>query len=226
MVPEWDDRSLLGRAGGGVGNFTLFLKSQETIVRFRKSLFSGEVYSGMKSLVFRRTNDQLDTSYATADVMEALLLGNITGCADVQNNRFSCAMHNVADAFSKSFRDQAYINSGAEMADMALGHKQVNATIVHVRWQWLTLPVLVWILGAATWLGAEWKSRRAKLHKWSDNPLSLLFLYRERQGGDGDGSQGADAVQGIGWSGQAYERRAKRIHARLYTDRDRAEFVE
>ncbi|KAK6814647.1 hypothetical protein RU639_009324 [Aspergillus parasiticus] len=226
LVPEWDDRSLLGGAGGGVGNFTLFPKSQATIVQFLEPLFSGEIYSGMMSLIFRASGDQLDTSYATADVMEALLLGNITGCADVQSNRFSCAMHNVADALSKSFRDQAYINSGAEMADMALGHTQVNATIVHVRWQWLTLPVLVWMLGGATWLGAEWKTRRGKLHKWSDNPLPLLFLYREGQGGDGNGGGGANTVQGLGLSGQAYERRAKRIHARLYTDKDRAEFVE
>ncbi|KAL4742967.1 hypothetical protein BDV11DRAFT_216176 [Aspergillus similis] len=226
LVPEWDDRSLLGGAGGGIGNFTLFPKSQATIIQFLEPLFSGEVYSGMTSLIFRASDDQLSTSYATADVMEALLLGNITNCADVQSNRFSCAMHNVAGALSKSFRDQAYINSGAEMADMALGHTQVNATIVHVRWQWLTLPVLVWMLGAATWSGAEWKTRRGKLYKWSDNPLPLLFLYREGQNADADGSRGANAVQGMGVSGQAYEQRAKRIHARLCTDKDRAEFVE
>jgi hypothetical protein len=227
LVPEWEDRSLLGHGGGG-GNFTLFPASQTALVQFLEPLFSGEVYSSMMNLVFRASGEQLGTSYATADVMEALLLGNITGCADVQSNRFSCAMRNVADALSKSFRDQAYINSGAEMADMALGYTQVVATIVHVRWQWLTLPALVWVLGAATWLGAEWKTRRGKLHKWSDSLLPLLFLYREArgQGGDGDGSGGANQVQGVGVSGQAYDRRAKSIHARLYTDKDRAEFVE
>jgi hypothetical protein len=226
LVPEWEDRSLLGHGGGG--NFTLFPASQTTLVQFLEPLFSGEVYSSMMNLVFRASGEQLGTSYATADVMEALLLGNITGCAGVQRSRFSCAMHNVADALSKSFRDQAYINSGAEMADMALGYTQVVATIVHVRWQWLTLPALVWVLGAATWLGTEWKTRRGKLHKWSDNLLPLLFLYREArgQGGDGDGSGGANQVQGVGVSGQAYDRRAKSIHARLYTDKDRAEFVE
>lgn len=151
--------------------------------------------------------------------MEALLYGNVTGCADIENDRFECTMRNVADAMSKSFRDQAYIKNGLE-ADMAVGYTYTNVIITHVHWQWLTLPVLVWLLGAVTWLGKVWKTRRGKLPKWTDNPLPLLFLYRA---GD-DGSE-ADGEQGL-LSSQGCERRAKSIHVQLCTKEDRAAFVE
>ncbi|KAJ5465839.1 hypothetical protein N7530_009626 [Penicillium desertorum] len=64
----------------------------------------------------------------------------------------------------------------------------------------------------------EWKTRRGKLQKWSDNLLPLLFLYR-----GGEYSQ-TDEAQGL--SGQAYEQRAKNIHTPLYTKENRAAFVK
>ncbi|KAL4939462.1 hypothetical protein BDV06DRAFT_36661 [Aspergillus oleicola] len=138
-----------------------------------------------------------------------------TVCDDA---RFGCAMRNVADAMSKSFRGQAYITNGQEM-NMVVGHMHVNPSIVHVRWQWLTLPLLVWLLGAVTWIGTEWKTRHGKAEKWGDDSLPLLYLYR---GGDGSGT--ANQMQGV--LGQAFERRAKSIRAQLYTQKDRAAFFE
>ncbi|KAL4915650.1 hypothetical protein BDW62DRAFT_219218 [Aspergillus aurantiobrunneus] len=212
LIPNWNE-SLGVRPGQ---NFTLFPKSHATITLFMESLFSGDAYTSLMSLVFRPAGMQY-ASYATADIMEAFLYGNITGCVDIANDRFGCAMRNVADAMSKSFRDEAFLRNGWD-ADMTVGYTMANATIVHVRWQWLTLPLLVWLLGAVTWVGTEWKTRRGKLQKWSDNPLPLLFLYRSE-----DESR-TDEVQGV--SGQAYERRAKGIHAQLYKKGDQAEFVK
>ncbi|KAJ5479208.1 hypothetical protein N7530_004717 [Penicillium desertorum] len=211
LIPNWNES--LGIHPGQ--NFTLFPRSHATITLFMKSLFSGDAYASMMRLIFRPIEAEYGSS-ATADVMEAFMYGNVTGCAVTENDRFGCAMRNVADAMSKSFRDQAYINNGPE-ADMAVGYTQVNATIIHVRWQWLTLPLLVWLLSAVTWLGTEWKTRRGKLQKWSDNPLPLLFLYR------GEDSR-TDEAQEL--SGQTYERRAKSIHTQLYTRENRAAFVE
>lgn len=209
LLPNWNQS--LGIHPGQ--NFTLFPKSHATIRLFMKSLFSGKAQTSMMQLAFVPIGDQYGSSYATADVIEAFMYGNVTGCADTKNDRFGCAMRNVADAMSKSFRDQAYIDNGRE-ANMAVGHTQVNVIIIQVRWQWLTLPLLVWLLSAVTWLGTEWKTHRGKLQKWSDNPLPLLFLYR---GGEDSRS---DEVQGL--SGQAYERRAKSIHAQLYTKENQA----
>ncbi|KAI9926902.1 hypothetical protein MW887_004001 [Aspergillus wentii] len=207
FLPNWNQG--LGVHPGQ--NFTLAPKSQATISLFLESLFSGKAYSTMMNLVFQ----PFTTSYglsATADVMEAFMYGNITGCADPGNDRFGCVMRNVADAMSKSFRDQAYINN----EEMAVGYTQVNANIIHIHWQWLTLPLLVWLLGAVTWVGTEWKTRRGKLQKWSDNPLPLLFLYR------GEDSR---TDKELGVSNRAYEQRAKSIHTQLYTKEDQAAFV-
>ncbi|KAL4893169.1 Mus7/MMS22 family-domain-containing protein [Aspergillus ambiguus] len=208
LVPDWNES--LGVYPGQ--NFTLSSKSQATITQFMKSLFSGNAYASTLNLEFSTIGLEL---HATPDVMEAFMYGNITGCADIERDRFGCAMRNVADAMSKSFRDQAYVNAET---DMLAGHTQVNATIVHIHWQWLTLPLLVWLLSAVTWLGTEWKTRRGKLQKWSDNPLPLLFLYRSVEESE------TDEVQGV--SGQAYERRAKSIHVQLYTNEEQAVFVK
>ncbi|KAJ5394216.1 uncharacterized protein N7487_011857 [Penicillium crustosum] len=213
LLPDWN--SSLGIQPGQ--NFTLFPSSHSTISLFMESLFSGKAQTDMMQLAFVPTGNQYGFSYAVADVIQAFMYGNVTGCADIENDRFVCAMRNVADAMSKSFRDQAYIDN-EQGANMVLGHTQVNVIIVHVHWQWLTLPLLVWLLGAVTWLGTEWKTHRGKLQKWSDNPLPLLFLYR-----DGEDSR-SDKVQGL--SNKAYERRAKSIHAQLYTKENQAALAE
>jgi hypothetical protein len=210
LLPNWTQS--LGMHPGQ--NFTLSPNSHATITAFMKSLFSGKAKASMHGSQFVSTANGFG-SYATTDAMQAFVYGNITGCADTKHDRFGCAMRNVADAMSKSFRDQAYINNEA---DMAVGHTHVNVTVIHVHWQWLTLPLLVWLLSAVTWLGTEWKTHRGKLQKWSDNPLPLLFLYR-----DGEDSQ-TDQVQGL--SGQAYERRAKSIHTRLYLKENHAALEE
>ncbi|KXG51262.1 uncharacterized protein PGRI_095230 [Penicillium griseofulvum] len=210
LLPNWTQS--LGMHPGQ--NFTLSPDSHATITAFVESLFSGKAKTSMHGSQFVSTANGFG-SYATTDAMQAFMYGNITGCADTQHDRFGCAMRNVADAMSKSFRDQAYINNEA---DMAVGHTHVNVTVIHVHWQWLTLPLLVWLLSAATWLGTEWKTQRGKLHKWSDNPLPLLFLYR-----GGEGSR-TDQVQGL--SSEAYERRAKSIHTQLYIKENHAALEE
>lgn len=212
LLPNWNEN--LGAYPGQ--NFTLSPKAHDTISIFMKALFSGDAFTSMMRLAFR-SDEVLSEAYATADVMQAFMYGNVTGCADNKNNRFSCTMKNVADAMTKSFRDQEYLNSKRE-PKMAVGHTQVNVTMIHVRWQWLTLPLFVWLLGAVTWLGTWWKTRRGNVQRWSDNPLPLLFLYR--------GEEDMRANEGQGVSIQAYERRAKSIRAHLYTEKNRAEFVE
>ncbi|KAJ5951516.1 uncharacterized protein N7479_009929 [Penicillium vulpinum] len=212
LVPNWNQS--LGTHPGQ--NFTLAPKSQATIQLFMESLFSGNAFTTTMGLSFNAIGIQYD-SYATADVMQSFMYGNITGCADTKNDRFGCAMRNVAGAMSKSFRDQAYIDNGPE-AGMAVGSTQVNVTVVHVRWQWMSLPLLVWLLSAVTWLGTEWKTHRGKLQKWADNPLPLLFLYRS------EGDSQTDEAQGL--SSQAYEQRAKSIHTQLYIKENQAALVE
>lgn len=202
LIPKWNES--LGMHSGQ--KFTLSPFSALTITDFIEELFTG--YAKTSNMALRFIRDPA-TSYATTDVIEMLLYGELAGCENLKTNRFRCAMNNIAGAMSKSFRDQAYINDTVA-ANLSVGHTMANAIIVHIRWQWLTLPLLVWLITAVAWVGTEWKTRRASMPKWTDNPLPLLFLYR----GDSEGR--AKEVDGM--SGEAYVQRAKDIEAQLRTE--------
>ncbi|PYI13750.1 hypothetical protein BO99DRAFT_477529 [Aspergillus violaceofuscus CBS 115571] len=141
------------------------------------------LFAGSYRVTGSKTRLQVDqgTAYATADTIQALMSGNMTGCSMQTAEKFACAMHNVAAAVTKSFRDAAYIavDSDVAAANMTAGHGWVNQTYVQVHWQWATLPVVVWVLGLLTLLGAWWKARRSEVPSWRNSPMPLLFLYRE-----------------------------------------------
>ncbi|PYI34510.1 hypothetical protein BP00DRAFT_493021 [Aspergillus indologenus CBS 114.80] len=202
-VDWWKDESGLAAysENGTAKSFVLGQLALAAIDQFIPAIFSGSASWGLNRLYF--TPDELYAGmYAGSDVLQALALGNITGCSDDTSERLSCALQNVAAAISKSFRDSAYMANPATAA-MASGRVQINVDFVTVRWRWLALPLLVWALGATLVFGALWKSRRARVPPWRNDTLPLLYLYRgdERQreiegswllqAGSGDG--GADA---------------------------------
>ncbi|RHZ60216.1 DUF3176 domain-containing protein [Aspergillus thermomutatus] len=115
------------------------------------------------------------------DTLQALVYGNITGCATDQPDKLRCAMTNVAAAMTKTFRDSAYIQAGSdpEQSQMTVGRGVVVTYFVEVHWRWITLPGVVWSLGAVTLVGTAWKTRRSKVPNWRNDPLPLLFLYQK-----------------------------------------------
>jgi hypothetical protein len=54
-------------------------------------------------------------------------------------------------------------------------------TYVAVHWQWIALPILVWLLGIITLVGTILKSRRAVVPTWKNNVMPLLFIYEGGQ---------------------------------------------
>jgi hypothetical protein len=70
----------------------------------------------------------------------------------------------------------------------------VTVPFIEIHWEWLVLPLLVWILACLAWLAAVVKTRRGRTYKWANNPLPLLFLYDKRL--EEDGSQDADSLRG------------------------------
>ncbi|KAB8228681.1 DUF3176 domain-containing protein [Aspergillus alliaceus] len=162
---------------------------------FFQDLFTG--YSFMRSIYSASFIPNSNTLYAGADFIQAMALGNITDCNATTADKLRCAMDNVAAAMSKSFRDSRFIaaNSDPGTAQMAGGRAISSVTYVEVRWPWIVLPVLVWVLGAATLVGAMWKSRRAGVPKWKNDPIPLLSLY---QGDPGKAVQAVGAGSGGG----------------------------
>lgn len=210
LVPDWNED--LGNHAGQ--NFTISAFSRAAIADFMSTIFSGNVSSTSENLSYNR--DKIE-NYATEDTLAALLYGDISGCADPNTKRFECVMDNIARAMSKTFRDQAYVRDKST-PDMARGITMANAIIVHVHWQWMTLPLLLWLLIAVAWAGAVWKTHRARVPKWYESPLPLLFLYR----GDDDGrTQDMEGDLSV----EAYEAKAKKIKAQLHAKDNQAAFI-
>jgi hypothetical protein len=118
-------------------------------------------------------------------------------------------MQNVARAISKTFRDSEF-EVPLDLSDTsssALGKVEVNVTFVAVRWQWIALPVFVWLLGAIALAGAFWKSRTRRAPRWKNNPLPLLFLYQDDSG---NGNARADS------QGRRWVPNTDRLKVRLY----------
>lgn len=212
LAPDWNED--LGMHPGQ--NFTISPNARDSINDFITGLFSGFAYTADLTYSYSRTTS--NDRYATADAVDTILYGNISGCNDLRTERFRCAMNNIASAMSKSFRDQAYVRDKTT-TDMAKGITKANAIIVDIRWQWLTLPLLFWLLTAVSWAGAAWKTRRASIPKWSDNPLPLLFLYRHY----GEDARTEEMEGGL--SSQAYVQRANQIEAQLHAKDNQAAFI-
>ncbi|KAF7170804.1 hypothetical protein CNMCM5623_003323 [Aspergillus felis] len=174
------------------------------ITDFFNSLFFGQFYlQTLNSVVFKTREPSI---YAPSDFIQAMSLGNITGCDVRSAEKLECAMKNVAQAMSKTFRDSAYVgaNSDFSRANMTIGRALTSVSYVQVRWPWIVLPALVWVLGAGTLAGTIWKSRRAQVPKWKNDPIPLLFLYQ-----DGSDKRGVSLTKADG---------ANHLGMRLYED--------
>ncbi|GES64543.1 hypothetical protein AAWM_03962 [Aspergillus terreus] len=156
--------------------FVLGIQAAYTIVTFLQDILSGQSIRGAIHTVFSPAAAY--SRYASQDTVQALGTGNITGCSNLLAERLPCAMENVAAAMTKTLRDSAYIADAISTSDWAMGRAMIPAVYVTVHWQWMVLPLLVWVVGATLVGGTLWKTRRARVPAWRNNPLPLLFLYR------------------------------------------------
>lgn len=85
-------------------------------------------------------------------------------------------MDNVAEAMSKAIRDNVS-PSNVTTAGQAMSAR----THISIHWQWIILPVLVWLLGLVTLVGTIWKTRTAGIPTWKNETMPLLSLYRDGQ---------------------------------------------
>ncbi|KAL5356422.1 hypothetical protein BJX96DRAFT_186734 [Aspergillus floccosus] len=177
--PPWGDDM------GMQPNQTFFLSynAKHTTSGFISDILSGNFFRSSIMQEYTPTLDQ--TSYTPYDILRAIGQGEIVGCSLESTTRLQCVMQNIAAAISKSFRDSVYIQaaSNPDNAKMATGRVLTSVTYVSVHWQWIVLPVLVWILGAVTLVGTIWKTWGERVPRWRNNPLPLLFLYRDEISG-------------------------------------------
>ncbi|KAL3487460.1 hypothetical protein BJX62DRAFT_240953 [Aspergillus germanicus] len=219
LTPPWN--ATLGLTTANL-TFGIGYEAWSAISSFLSAIFTGSVNAASGSFGFSAT----EGSYATSDTLEAIFYGDFNTTIASCTDQLSCAISNVAAAMTKTLRDTAFRNSGSGSdADQSLARGQTMVTVpfVEIHWEWLALPLLVWILTCLVWLAAVVKTRRGRTYKWANNPLPLLFLYDKRRE-DEDNAQDADSLRGrrefavVGWTETAIDRRAEMIKARLHTN--------
>jgi hypothetical protein len=156
--------------------FSIPLRIMSAIDDFMISFFAGSVQLSLDSLAFYPSDK---FAYASADFMQAISISNITGCTATGAAKLRCAMENAAAAMEKSFRDSTPSSTGSKSP--TVGQAMSNMTYVAVHWQWIALPILVWLLGIITLVGTILKSRRAVVPTWKNNVMPLLFIYEGGQ---------------------------------------------
>jgi len=201
------------------------LDGRTTLAAFIRTLFSGSVNRGA-IILFEGGSDL----YAASDALQAIYNGNFTNCANassndngLRNDTLSCAMTHVADALTKSFRDSAYTEHGLQNGNMTIGRTMISVTFVRIEWWWMMLPALVWAMGVITWLGTAWRTRKRGMKSWWNNPLPLLFLYRETNDMKSRYSNAGDAYD---VSDRGYQHRSERVWARLAAGKTDAKLIE
>ncbi|PYI07678.1 hypothetical protein BO78DRAFT_88345 [Aspergillus sclerotiicarbonarius CBS 121057] len=119
---------------------------------------------------------------------EATEYSVLNGVYTEKNTRHLSQRHRHQD-LRQQHRDSVYMtaNSDYDYAQMAAGQALVSVMHISVHWQWLALPALVWVLVALVLMGTWWKTRRTRMPKWHNDPLPLLFLYREEMKRESEG---------------------------------------
>jgi hypothetical protein len=166
--------------------FTYGLAANAALGYFLDINFGGYFWRDPRNQAFNPGETSL---YAAPDILQALGFGEILGCSDQLATRLYCTMHNVAQAISKTFRDSKYsLDPADDGTQVAVGVVRVTATYVSVQWQWLALPVFVWVVTAVALMGTLWKVKRGRVPRWKNDPVPLLFLYSEGESGHGQPS--------------------------------------
>ncbi|PYH88760.1 hypothetical protein BO71DRAFT_390984 [Aspergillus ellipticus CBS 707.79] len=203
---------------------------------FINDLFAGRVQAASDIFTFSASSASAGM-YATADAIEAIYYGNFTAAGCTADDPLTCAIDNVAAAMTKTLRDNAFTNKvgydGEEVvhSEPVVGHTLATASFVEIRWQWLALPVAVWLLGAVSCVGTAWKSYAAQTRAWMTSALPLVMLEKRWQdrevhaedevemtglrAGVADHDPENNVDEGEDLSLEQYEKGAKQVYAKL-----------
>ncbi|RFU24980.1 hypothetical protein B7463_g11358, partial [Scytalidium lignicola] len=107
---------------------------------------------------------------------------NASSSGSPNNDTFACAMKGMSDAMTKKLRGSVITANGANATNIAVGKTLVVTTFIHIEWLWIVLPTMAWVFSLVTWLGTALRTYQWRIPKWRDNPLPLMFLYRENSG--------------------------------------------
>lgn len=155
-------------------DFYVVWEAANSLVGFITTIFQGSFYTISDVAEWNKDGSAL-LSYAAVDTMQSIWSGDFSGCRDGEDH-LTCAVTNVANALTKTFRDAAYIKDGSSLADATTGETMITMSFVSVAWAWLALPVVVWVAALALLCGTVLRTRSMRLPTWHNNILPLLFM--------------------------------------------------
>ncbi|KAJ5504971.1 hypothetical protein N7463_007845 [Penicillium fimorum] len=223
FTPHWNE--CFGMENGHT--FSIGFETFNAIRNFLISLFSGYVAAASDTFSFQQWSP--GGQYATTDALEAIFYNDFTTTNCQDNDQLTCAMNNVTAAMSKTFRDSAFTNTNdihyqptsANEANITVGHTKISVSFVVIHWEWLVLPVLVWVLGALSCLGTAWRTHQAQIQTWMNSVLPIAFLHQRPNNNFNVGSRGSDDAEECyrlvchDGTMKEYTKRAKQIQAKL-----------
>ncbi|KAF2100126.1 hypothetical protein NA57DRAFT_56054 [Rhizodiscina lignyota] len=197
-------------------NYTIPYNINHGISFYLASILSGNVGTeGDDDYEYQSEEAGIETQNGdlTADLMQAIFLGNYSTCETPQNGNI-CAMQNLALGMTKAIRDSSW-NLDTAKPVMAKGHVLAPVTYVVVSWVWICLPVLIWLLGLVFLVGTVIETKRAGLFAWGLNPLPVIFL-----GFDAKARENINAEHGM--SEKGLTKKAEELKVRLRINHNEA----
>lgn len=171
FYPSWPgELTHLNLPYNKVFNYTLL--AEKAIGKFLRAILNGYYWQNTTAYGYMSTEPEA-ALYASNDVLQAFHREGRKSCnrsCDVDPGRFNRIMLNIAQAISKTFRDSQ---------DTTYGQSEVTITHIAVRWQWISLPIFIWVLGTIAFFGTVWKTQHKRAPRWKNDPLPLLFLYTD-----------------------------------------------
>jgi len=128
----------------------------------------------------RDTKDAMNSIfYNSAEVMwyQNDCNGSLPSAGDVD-----CAMMNLALGLTNAMRESVFKTVYLEDRKAINGTTLYLVQICRAAWPYISVPIAVWVLGAALVTGTIWKTRRARLNTWRASPLAMLLLSLDTQG--------------------------------------------
>ncbi|KAK0641015.1 hypothetical protein B0T16DRAFT_448574 [Cercophora newfieldiana] len=151
-------------------------------------------------------------------------------CKCVNDDVFSCVLEGFARTLTKTIREWGVLKKGinSSCTYLSQGEARVPAAFVRIQWEWIILPVLVWVFGIITWAVIAFQTWCLRLPTWRDDLLPLVFLYRganRKQGSVGEvgplrtaaasGGEPDEVLKADGYSSWAYGTVAEKISVQL-----------
>jgi hypothetical protein len=161
-------------------NPTIYQMSQgayKALQDYLQALLNGFVSANGNGTLSYRSNATVGQAQAdAAGAMQAIYQPYPDGCSDHFGNNISdwniCSITFVAIGMRKSIRDLSWFNGPYP----ATGVTYTPLPTITVAWLWLVPIVALWLLSVIILLGTIWKTHRAGVRTWRDNPLALIFL--------------------------------------------------